>query len=156
MQLPDFIKRMIDHIMKVESHFTAADLLTAANSRIATLEAEAAVAKTEIARLTKDSTDFQVSITDLTAKVTARDESLKKAAADLEAANNKANDVIAAQGVPLEQLPPAGDPNASATGVRTTIEKQVETLRAQLPGADAKGRFRISEQIKALLNPAKK
>jgi chromosome segregation ATPase len=117
---------------KAEANFTATELLTAANARIAALEAE-------VATLKSASSDFEAKITVLTgevstaqAAVTAKDTELKNVQAQLAAAQTRANDVIAGQGLAADQLPAAA-PNEHATAPKETAWQTYQRLANSNP-----------------------
>jgi hypothetical protein len=137
MQLPDFISKMLGFAEKAEKHFVAAELLTAANTRIAALESE-------LATLKASSADGAVQIKDLTGKfesaqtaLAAKDTELKNVQAQLVAAQGKANAVIASQGLAADQLPPL-EPRADGKPNPKTLTLTEQCLAAAKAGTAAR------------------
>jgi hypothetical protein len=151
MQLPDFIKRAAAFFDKADANLTAETKLTEANARITQLETDLVAAQTSA----KDATNATAQVTTLTTeRDTARAEVATHAAtitdltAKLEAANRKAGEVLAAQGLPADSLPTTS-PNPAAGG---SVTDPVAKLREKLVAStDPKEKFRISAQIRDLL-----
>jgi hypothetical protein len=112
--LPNFIQRALAFFSLGEKHFNAAEQLTKAQTDLA-----AAVA--EKAQLEGELTQAKEQVTDLQGQVTTKDQSIEQLKKDLAAAEKsagaKANQIAAAAGVPVEQLPAAA-PAADAGGVK--------------------------------------
>ena len=109
---------------------SAAGLLTAANTKIASLEAE-------IVTLKAASGDFTAQINTLTegaatakAALATKDTELKNVQAELATAQGKANAVIASQGLAPEKLPPL-EPKASEAKGEGDLTEQCLRAKAK-------------------------
>jgi hypothetical protein len=148
MQLPDFIKRMVGFVDKAETHFTAQTQLSEATARIATLETELATAQTSATTATAQVTTLTTERDTARAEVTTHVATITDLTAKLEAANRKAGEILAAQGLPADSLP-ATSPNPAAGG---SVTDPVAKLREKLVATtDPKEKFKISAQIRELL-----
>lgn len=121
---------------------TAQANLSTAQERITTLETGAG----EAAALLKAK---DAELTQLKADLAAKDAEIAKLQGEAQtvdqAADVKARELAAAQGIPAGQLP-----DAASTG-GATVQQQVDALRAKLATASADQKFQISQQIQALL-----
>ena len=143
MQLPAFMTKMLGFAEKAETHFDAADKLANATKQVDHLEAELSAANAQI-----DSLTGQVSV--LEASKTEFEIKIKSLSDELTTAKAKANEVIASQGLPMDQVPPA-NPTTSATGATSD---PIAELRAQLAKTtDPKEKVRISREIRDRLTP---
>jgi hypothetical protein len=119
---------MLGFADKAEKNFTAADALAAAQAKITALEAE-------VAALKAASTDFEAKIITLTGEAeshkqtaAAKESELKNVQAQLVAAQGKANAVIAAQGLPIDQIPTAGTEGGTTTAKENAWEKYARLM----------------------------
>jgi hypothetical protein len=131
--LPSFIQRAMAFFGIAEKHFTtAAEQLTKS-------QADLAAAVAEKARLQGELDQAKQQVTDLQGAIVTKDSSIEQLKKDVIAAQNsagaKANQIAAAAGVPVEQLPAAA-PAADAGGVQgETAWQKYNRLLATEPRA---------------------
>ena len=148
------MKRMLGHAETVEKSLGGGSELAEARARITALEAELATSQAELATAQADRSTFEVNIGEASttlATVRAEAETLK---AELQAEKEKAAKILASQGINIGDLP-ASDPNSSPTGQTSGVDKQIADLRAQMNGATPADKFRLSNQIRDLLEKKK-
>ncbi len=134
---------MLSFANKAEANLVTAEQLAAAKIQIAALTEENEALKSA-------TSSFDVTISGLKTALEAKEADLKKLQDDLQAAQAKANAVIASQGLPIDSIP-AQAPNASISGTATS---PLSELRKQLAQAtDPKDKFRLSVAIRDLLTP---
>jgi len=160
--MPDFITRMLGLEAKLSAHLSNEEKIQAAQDRLALAEARVKTLEAELGAAKADSPDGAVAITTLTgerdtarAELAAKSAELAKAktdaAAALVAATNKANEVLAAQGISLEILPvagPSGNPAGSSPDVLTDLRRQLAQAK------EPKEKFRLAQKLRELTNPA--
>jgi hypothetical protein len=132
MQLPQFIQAFLGFQKKVESHFDAAELLTAANTKIAQLEANAAEAlKTGIAAAVAK---VQADLDAANAKMFEAGAKIAALESQLEKAKGQANAVIAAQGLEPGAVP-AAETKSGTEAVKETAWQTYQRLATENPRA---------------------
>jgi len=155
MGLPEFIKKMLGFVEKSEANMKAEQALAAALDKIAELEKENAALKAagpdgEVA-IKQLRTDLDSAKASLLTKEKELVDFKAQAAKDLEAAQNKANEVLASMGISQDQIPPAGAPSGNPKGQG---QDPVADLRAKLAkSTDPKEKFVLAQKIRALTSP---
>src|SRR5690348_17217135 len=127
MQLPDFIKRMLGFAEKVEANLSAEKDLNTARARVAELEGQSAKAKSDLAERDTAITTHAATIADLNTKITAKDQEIASLKTEVANEKKRANDTLAAQGLPPE-LVPAAETSAGGGSKESAWDKYCRLL----------------------------
>jgi len=124
MHLPAFIAKAISFFDSAESKL---DALSKSQSEITDLRAQIAALKEKAASFDAEKGALAAQIAELQASAKTASDAHAKELADLNAKltteSRKANDVIAGQGIPAENIPPLAPDNANASKNLTLTEQ---------------------------------
>src|SRR5579859_3323480 len=132
MLVPAFIQRMLGFAEKVEKSIdTAATSLAEALAKVAGLEAKVKTFEADIAAKDKMISESTASIADLNGKMAAKDKEIADLKAAAKTAGEQAVDIVAAAGLPADQLPAAkpGDAAAAVAGKTPSLREQYLALQ---------------------------
>lgn len=124
MQLPAFISRLALFADKAESQL---DQLTKAQSEVTELRSQVKSLTEALATANAKLSGFTSAQDDLSATIKSQADEIAALKASVESEKRKATDLIAAQGLPLEKLPTAGQTGPGEHSGRPDFSKMNET-----------------------------
>jgi hypothetical protein len=123
MQLPDFIKRMLAFADKAETNLTAAAELSKAQEKVSELQGQITLQVGKITALEASSAEQLGLLQKANADIKVKDAKIVELQAAVTKADNKANETIAAQGLPVDQVPNAEAGKAGGAAPKTLLEQ---------------------------------